>query len=82
MDTGRPLAGFRALRTHLGTSYHAVPVGVHPWIRAICGAGPGLRSFGWVASGMEVTCHRCQQRLNEEALVNDVAIVGDRAAAT
>jgi hypothetical protein len=31
---------------------------------------------------MEVTCHRCQQRLNEEALVNDVAIVGDRAAAT
>jgi hypothetical protein len=82
MDTGRRFAGFRALRTHLGTSYHAVLVGGHPWIRAICGAGPGLRSSGWVAAGIEVSCHRLRQRLNEEALAEDVVAVSDRAAAT
>jgi hypothetical protein len=81
MDTGRPFAGFRVLRTHLGTSYHVVPVGGHPWTRAICGAGPGLRSSGWVAAGIEVTCHRCQQRLDQKALAKDVAVVSDRATA-
>jgi hypothetical protein len=41
MDIGRPFAGRRALRSHLGTSYHAVLVDGHPWIRAICGGGAG-----------------------------------------
>jgi len=75
MDTGRPFAGFRTRRSKLGTSYHAVPFGGHPWSRAICGAGPGLRSSGWVATGSEVTCFRCQQRLNELALATARAIV-------
>jgi hypothetical protein len=68
MDTVQPFAGFRAKRSKLGTNFHAVAVGGHPWIRAICGTGPGLRSSGWVAVGVEITCVRCQQRLNEQAL--------------
>jgi hypothetical protein len=68
MDTGQPFAGFRAKRSKLGTNFHAVAVGGHPWIRAICGTGPGLRSSGWVAVGVEITCVRCQQRLSEQAL--------------
>jgi hypothetical protein len=81
MHTGQPFAGFRAKRSKLGTSYHAVPVGGHPWIRAICGSGPGLRSFGWVAVGVEITCVRCQQRLNEQALATarEVATAGPHA---
>jgi hypothetical protein len=51
-------------------------------MRAICGAGPGLPSSGWVAAGIEVTCHRCQQRLDQEALAKDVAVVSDRVVAT
>ena len=54
-DTGRPLLAFRAMRTNSGASYHALPVGGHPWIRAICGAAPGSRSAGWTVAGGEVT---------------------------
>ena len=61
LDIGRPLLAFRAMRTNSGTSYHALPVGGHPWIRAICGAGPGSRSAGWTVAGVEVTCPRCRQ---------------------
>jgi hypothetical protein len=75
MNTERPFAGFRALRSKLGASYHAVPAGGHPWIRAICGSGPGLRSTGWVTAAVDVTCLRCQQRLNEQALATARAVM-------
>ena len=64
-DTGRPLLAFRAMRTNSGASYHALPVGGHPWIRAICGAAPGSRSAGWTVAGGEVTCPHCRQRLDD-----------------
>jgi hypothetical protein len=66
--TQRPaaqLTGWRAMRTNSGTSYHAIPAAGHRWIRAICGAAPGPRSAGWTVTGGEVTCPRCQQRLDE-----------------
>ena len=66
-NTGRPLPAFRAMRTNSGTSYHALPVGGHPWITAICGSSPGSRSAGWTVAGVEVTCPHCRQRLNEKA---------------
>jgi hypothetical protein len=75
MDTGRPFTGFHAKRSKLGASYHAVPIDGHPWTRAICGSGPGLRSSGWVAIGAEVTCFRCQLRLNEQALATAGTVV-------
>ena len=59
------LTGWRAMRTNSGTSYHAIPAAGHRWIRAICGAAPGSRSAGWTVTGGEVTCPRCQQRLDE-----------------
>jgi hypothetical protein len=59
------LTGLRAMRTHSGASYHAIPAGGHRWIRAICGAAPGSRSAGWTVTGGEITCPRCQQRMHE-----------------
>ena len=59
------LTGWRAMRTNSGASYHAIPAAGHRWIRAICGAAPGSRSAGWTVTGGEVTCPRCQQRLDE-----------------
>ena len=61
----RPLLAFRVMRTNSGTSYHALPVGGHPWIRAICGAAPGSRSAGWTVAGVEVTCPHCRQRFDD-----------------
>ena len=58
------LAGLRAVRTSSGASYHAIPAEGHRWIRAICGATPGSRSAGWTVTGDEVTCPRCQQRMD------------------
>jgi hypothetical protein len=54
-DTGRPILACRAMRTNSGASYHALPVGGHPWISAICGSTPGSRSAGWTVPGIEVT---------------------------
>jgi hypothetical protein len=59
------LTGLRAMRTNSGANYHAVPAEGHRWIRAICGAAPGSRSAGWTATGGEITCPRCQQRIDE-----------------
>jgi len=70
------LAGFRAVRTNTRTSFHAVPVGGHPWIRAICGAGPGVRSAGWAVEEDEITCPRCLQ------LMGTMAGAGDRLTTT
>ena len=63
-ETARQLLTFRAMRTNSATSYHALPVGGHPWIRALCGSAPGSRSAGWTVAGVEVTCPRCRQRLD------------------
>ena len=59
------LTGWRAMQTNSGISYHAIPEEGHRWIRATCGAAPGSRSAGWTVTGGEVTCPRCQQRLDE-----------------
>jgi hypothetical protein len=72
-EAATQLAGFRAMRTNSGANWHAIPADGHPWIRAICGRGPGARSAGWTVTGSEVTCPRCQQRMDERRAKGDPA---------
>jgi hypothetical protein len=59
------LAGFARQADQLGRQLSRNSGRERPWIRAICGTGPGSRSAGRTVTGGGVACPRCQERMGE-----------------